>query len=303
METVELQRTIRKLLAERNALLLVHYYQRSEIQEIADILGDSLALSVEAARTHADTLVFAGVHFMAESAAILSPGKTVLLPRLDAGCPLADTITREQLEAAKRQYPRAKVVTYINSSAAVKAASDICCTSANAIKIVASLTKADEVLMVPDGNLARWVARGTAKRVIPWEGFCPVHHYLSAATVDATKVRHPQAPLAAHPECTLEVLARADFVGSTAAILKFARALNAEELIIATETGIMAQLQRENPSKTFIPAGPNLVCRTMKLITLEDVLHSLTDMHHVITVPEAVAAPARLALERMLQVS
>ncbi|MBW2600272.1 MAG: quinolinate synthase NadA, partial [Deltaproteobacteria bacterium] len=227
MGFIETQKKIRRLLDDRNAILLAHYYQRDEIQDIADILGDSLALSIEAAETTADVIVFAGVQFMAESASILSPDKTVLLPRLDAGCPLADKITVEELKKARTENPGAKVVTYVNSSAETKAHSDICCTSANAVRVVNSLD-ADTVLMVPDGNLARYTSQFTEKKVIPWKGFCYVHDNLSPNEIQKVKDENPGALFAAHPECRAEVLAMADFVGSTGGILKFARGADAE---------------------------------------------------------------------------
>jgi len=298
-----IQEEIRHLLRQKNAILLAHYYQRDDIQEIADFLGDSLALSMSAAKTEADVIVFAGVHFMAESAAILCPQKTVLLPRLEAGCPLADTISAEELEAARRQYPDAAVVTYINSSAAVKAKSDIICTSANAVRVVNSLKNAKRVLMVPDGNLARYTARFTDREIIPWKGFCPVHHYVTPVEVKAVKARHPGAKFAAHPECTEEVLALADFVGSTTGIIRYARETSAKEIIIGTERGVMYQLRLQNPNKTFILASERLFCETMRSITLEDVRDALEETKHVITVPAGIAAPAKKALDRMLEIS
>ncbi len=302
MNIIETQQKIRKLLDDRNAVLLAHYYQRDEIQDIADILGDSLALSIEAAKTTADVIVFAGVQFMAESASILSPDKTVLLPRLDAGCPLADKITVDELKQAKAEYPDARVVTYVNSSAETKAHSDICCTSANAVSIVNSLDT-DTVLMVPDGNLARYTAQFTEKKVIPWGGFCYVHDNLSPDEVRAVKNAHPGVPFAAHPECRPEVLALADFVGSTGGILKFACRTDVYEIIIGTEQGIMHQLKKENPDKIFIPASDHLTCFDMKRITLDDILTSLLEMKHVVSVPESIRTPANLALSRMLKVS
>ena len=294
---------IRELLRRKKAILLAHYYQRNEIQEIADFVGDSLALSMNAAKTGAEVIVFAGVHFMAESASILCPGKTVLLPRLEAGCPLADTITAAELKKARQEHPGAVVVTYINSSAAVKAQSDIVCTSANAVKVVNSVPEGRPVLMVPDGNLARYAARFTDREIIPWRGFCPLHHNLSPEEVLAVKARHPGAPFAAHPECRPEVLELADFVGSTTAILRFAGRSSAREIIIGTEKGILYPLRKENPGKTFILASEKLVCDTMKSISLEDVRDALARTKHVIQVPPEIAAPARKALERMLELS
>ncbi|MEA2013725.1 MAG: quinolinate synthase NadA [Thermodesulfobacteriota bacterium] len=303
MGIIETQEKIRRLLDDRNAILLAHYYQRDEIQDIADILGDSLALSIEASETTADVIVFAGVQFMAESASILSPDKTVLLPRPDAGCPLADKITAEELKKARAENPGAKVVTYVNSSAETKAHSDICCTSANAVRIVNSLEDAQTVLMVPDGNLARYTSQFTAKNVIPWKGVCYVHDNLSPGEVQKVKDENPGALFAAHPECRAEVLAMADFVGSTGGILKFAGKADAKKIIVGTEQGIMHQLKKQNPGKIFIPASDNLICVDMKRITLDDILRSLLEMKHVVAVPEEIRVPANLALSRMLKAS
>jgi quinolinate synthase len=292
---------IRELLREKNGILLAHYYQRDEVQEIADFTGDSLALSFEASKTKADVFVFAGVHFMAESASILSPEKTVLLPRYDAGCPLADTITVEALEKEKRKYPSAAVMTYINSSAAIKAASDICCTSANAVRVVNSLAE-KRVLMIPDGNLARYTAKFTDKNIIPWGGTCPVHQNLSPDDVLAAKARHPGAKFAAHPECREEVLKLADFVGSTSGIIDYAGKMAGDKLIFGTEKGILYQLRTRYPGKTFVPASETMICETMKLTTLEDILRALTVMAPVVKVPEEIRVPAKRCLDRMLAV-
>jgi quinolinate synthase len=302
MELTELKQKIRSLLKEKNGILLAHYYQRDEVQEIADFTGDSLALSIEAARTKADVIVFAGVHFMAESASILSPEKTVLLPRFEAGCALADTVTAEALEAEKKKYPDAAVVTYINSSAAIKAKSDICCTSANAVRVVQSLTDAKRILMIPDGNLARYTAKFTDKPIIPWGGTCPVHQNLSPDEVLAAKALHPGAKFAAHPECRESVLALADFVGSTSGIIAYAGKMEGNELIFGTEMGILYQLRTKYPGKTFIPASEKMICETMKLTTLEDIVKALTIMAPVVRVPEEVRVPAKRCLDRMLAV-
>jgi len=298
-----LQKEIRQLLKEKKAVLLAHYYQRTEIQEIADILGDSLALSMEAARTDAEVLVFAGVHFMAESASILSPDKTVLLPKPDAGCPLADMITPEQLLTARKNHPHAAVVTYINSSAAIKAMSDICCTSANAVKIVNSLRDAKKILMVPDGNLACYVAGLTDKKIIPWDGYCPVHHHLTAEDVLKRKEKYPRATFAAHPECRPEVLALADYVGSTTGIIRYAGQEGFKEMLVGTEQGVFYQLKKQNPGKTFIPISDQMICADMKKITLKDILAAITGMKTVVKVPEEVRIPAKKALDRMLAIS
>jgi quinolinate synthase len=290
-------------LKEKNAVLLAHYYQRAEIQEIADILGDSLALSMEAARTDAEVLVFAGVHFMAESASILSPDKTVLLPKPDAGCPLADMITPEKLLTARKNHPHAAVVTYINSSAAIKAMSDICCTSANAVKIVNSLRDAKEILMVPDGNLACYVAGLTDKKIIPWDGYCPVHHHLTVEDVLKRKEKYPRATFAAHPECRPEVLALADYVGSTTGIIRYAGQEGFKEMLVGTEQGVFYQLKKQNPGKTFIPISDQMICADMKKITLKDIIAAITEMKTVIKVPKEVRIPAKKALDRMLAIS
>ncbi|PKN17401.1 MAG: quinolinate synthase [Deltaproteobacteria bacterium HGW-Deltaproteobacteria-6] len=297
------QNKIRKMLAEKQGILLVHYYARPEIQEIADVLGDSLALAQAAARADARVIVFAGVHFMAQSAAILSPQKTVLLPRLDAGCPLADMATADAVRKMRQQEPDAVFVTYINSTAEVKAASDICCTSGNALKIIKSLPPSKKVVMLPDGNLARHIASLTGKSIIAWEGCCPVHQALTVQDVAARKREYPLAPFAAHPECRPEVLALADFTGSTAAILQFARDSKAKEMIIGTEAGILAQLQKRHPEKTFIPASPALFCADMKKISLDDIEKSLTTMQPVIKVPGDVSLAAQKALDKMLAIS
>ncbi len=303
MNFTDLQNRIKKLLKEKNAILLVHYYQRGEIQDIADILGDSLALSIEAARTDADIIVFAGVRFMAESAAILSPDKTVLLPREESGCPLADMITAPQLEKAREENPDASVVAYVNSSAEVKAHSDICCTSANAVRVVNSITDAKRVLMIPDGNLARYTSLHTDREIIPWKGYCPVHHFVTTDEVQSVKDRYPRAKFAAHPECRPEVLEMTDFVGSTGGIIRFARETDVKEIIVGTELGIIHQLEKENPDKTFIPVSDKLICQDMKYITLEDIHDALVEMKHVVTVPDRIRIAANRALTRMLEVS
>ncbi len=302
MKPSDLQSEIRKLLSERKAILLAHYYQREEIQEIADFLGDSLALSIEAARTDAEVIVFAGVHFMAESASILSPDKTVLLPHLGAGCPLADKVTPAALAEARQQHPEAAVVTYINSSAEIKAHSDVCCTSSNALKVVESLRDARQILMIPDGNLARYVARFTDKEIIPWDGFCPIHHFVLPEEIARAKAEHPRAMFIAHPECNAAILEMADFVGSTAAMIEFCGKTEAPEIIVGTEIGIMTPLKKQNPEKTFICPSDSLICETMKLITLENILECLKAMKPVIKVPDEIRIPAKKALDRMLAV-
>lgn len=293
---------IRELLKLHNAVLLAHNYMRDEVQEIADITGDSLALSMEAAKTKADVIVFCGVHFMAESAAILSPDKKVLLPRPDAGCPMADMVTVEELEALKAKHPGVPVVTYVNSSAEIKAHSDICCTSANALRVVRSLTE-DELIFVPDRNLGRWVARFVPeKRFVFWEGFCPTHERMTVEAVQRKKSEHPDALFICHPESAPEVSALADQVCSTSGMYDYCRASSAKKFIVGTEAGILYKLRLENPDKEFILASPALICPNMKLTSLEDVLYSLQTMSPVVTVAEEVRVKARQALDRMLAV-
>jgi quinolinate synthase len=293
---------IRALLKERHAVLLAHNYMRDEVQEIADITGDSLGLSIEAAHTDAEVIVFCGVYFMAESAAILSPGKTVLLPRLDAGCPMADMVSAAELEALKARHPGVPVVTYVNSSAEVKACSDICCTSANAIRVVRSLSD-KELIFVPDRNLGRWIAQFVPeKRFIFWEGFCPSHERMTLQDVLRKKEQYPEAVFVCHPESAPEVSAIADHVCSTSGMYEWCRASTAKQFIIGTEPGILYRLRRDNPHKEFILAAPALICPNMKLTSLDDVLAALQTMTPVVTVGEEVRRRARAALDRMLAV-
>lgn len=292
---------IRELLKQRNAILLAHNYMRDEVQEIADITGDSLGLSQEAAKTTKDVIVFCGVHFMAESAAILAPDKTVLLPRLDAGCPMADMITAAELLEFKALHPGVPVVTYVNSSAAVKAASDICCTSANAVKVVNSLPDR-EIIFTPDRNLGQYVARFSAKKFHFWDGYCPTHERLKVDTVTALKKEHPDALFICHPECNPAVVALADHVCSTSGMYEFCRKTPATRFIIGTEAGILYRLKQESPDKEFILASPALICPNMKLTSLEDVLASLRTMKPIVSVPEEIRLAAKSALDRMIAV-
>ena len=302
MQASDIKQQIRDLLKQHNAVLLAHNYMRDEVQEIADITGDSLGLSMEAAKTSADVIVFCGVHFMAESAAILSPQKKVLLPRPDAGCPMADMVTAAELEALKRQHPGVPVVTYVNSSAEVKACSDICCTSANAIKVVKSLTE-DRLIFVPDRNLGRWVAQFVPeKEFIFWEGFCPTHERMTVEAVLQKKAEHPDALFICHPESAPEVTALADHACSTSGMYDYCRTSPATKFIIGTEAGILYKLRLENPGKQFILASPALFCPNMKLTSLEDVLISLQTLSPVVSVPEDIRLRAKSALDRMLAV-
>ncbi|NJD61520.1 MAG: quinolinate synthase NadA [Deltaproteobacteria bacterium] len=302
MEQKALKKGIRELLAARNAVLLAHNYQRDEIQEIADITGDSLGLSQEAAQSDAEVIVFCGVHFMAESAAILSPGKTVLLPRMDAGCPMADMIAPDDLRAWRDAHPGAVVVTYVNSSAEVKALSDVCCTSGNAVNVVRSIPAGKEVFMVPDRNLAHYVAKVSGRRLSWWDGYCPTHERLSAADAARAREAHPEAELIVHPECRPEVVAMADAVLSTSGMYGYCRRSAAKEFIVGTEMGILYRLRKENPGKKFHLASRALICPNMKLTTLEDVRDALSSLTPVVTVPKEIREKACEALEAMLRV-
>jgi quinolinate synthase len=296
-----LKQEIRSLLHQRNAILLAHNYMRDEVQEIADITGDSLALSQEAARTDSSVIVFCGVHFMAESAAILAPDKTVILPRLDAGCPMADMISAEELVRFKAEHPGAPVVTYVNSSADVKAVSDICCTSANALKVVNSLPD-KEVIFTPDRNLGQYVARFSSKKFHFWNGYCPTHERLKAENVAKLREEYPDALFICHPECNPSVVALADHVCSTTGMYDYCRTSPAKRFIIGTEAGILYRLKQENPDKEFIIASPALICPNMKLTSLEDILAALETMQPVVTVAEEIRIPAKRALDRMLAI-
>jgi len=293
---------IKRLKTERNAVILAHNYQPGEIQDIADLTGDSLALSVKAAQTDADVIVFCGVRFMAETAAILSPGKTVLLPDNHAGCPLADMITAKQLRDLKRKHSDAAVVCYVNSSAEVKAESDYCCTSSNAVDIVESLPRDKEIIFVPDQHLGRFVSEKTGREMILWPGYCTTHAAITEDDVKNARAAHPGAVVMAHPECTEPVKAVSDQILSTGQMLKFAKQSEARSFIVATETGIIHTLKKENPGKGFFAASTRAVCPNMKRITLDKVLWSLEDMHYEIIVPEEIRTRAKNALDRMVAV-
>ncbi len=300
MDIKALQKEIRQLLNKRNAILLVHNYQRPEIQDIADLTGDSLGLSVEAAKTQAEIIVFCGVHFMAETASILCPDKVVLLPVISAGCPMADMITTESLVEKKKELPGVPVVSYVNSSASVKAESDICCTSANAIQVVNSLVNHDTVLMTPDRNLAQYAQRYTDKKIVYWEGFCPYHDRLTAEQVKKVKDKHHGALFLAHPECRPEVIDLADEVKSTSGMLDYAKKAKNKEFIIGTETGIIHTLKTQNPDKAFIPADEKMICIDMKKIHLTDIVNALLNISPAIKVAEDIRVRAKSAVEKML---
>ncbi|MCC6346365.1 MAG: quinolinate synthase [Nitrospirales bacterium] len=325
MDNSELRSEILKLKKEKNAVILSHNYQRDEVQDIADFVGDSLELSRNAAAVECDVIVFCGVHFMAESASILSPQKTVLLPELDATCPMAEMIevseTRKvwktfpgyeeqptfvfphefTLRDIKAQYPGVPVVAYVNTTAAVKAESDICCTSANVVKVVESLP-GERVICIPDRNLSLWAARNTKKRIIAWDGFCHVHDRIRREDVMRAREAHPHAVLMAHPECRLEVLDLADHVTSTSGMLRFAHASDAQEFIVGTELGLMHRLKKENPGKIFHPLRKDMICPNMKKTTLNSVYRALKEGENVIKVPEEIRLSAKRALDRMLAI-
>ncbi|MDP2863400.1 MAG: quinolinate synthase NadA [Desulfobacterales bacterium] len=302
MGDIDLKSKVRDLLKKRKAIMLAHNYQRPEVQDTADLCGDSLELSIKAAQTDAEVIVFCGVHFMAETASIMSPEKTVLLPRMDAGCPMADMVTPEALSKKLKEIPPMPVVTYVNSTAAVKALSTICCTSANVVKVVNSLD-AEEVLMVPDKNLAKYAALHTKKRLHFWDGYCIVHNMLTAEIVLLAKEKHPGAVFMAHPECRPEVLELADVILSTSGMIRYAGESESKSFIVGTEIGILHPMKKANPSKTFYPVSPDMECRNMKKITLEDVVRSLENMEGEVKVPEDIRIPAKEAVRKMIDLS
>ncbi len=299
---VSLVDKIQELKARRNAVILAHNYQLGEVQDIADFTGDSLGLSIEASKTNADVIVFCGVLFMAETAAILSPNKTVLLPDIHAGGPMADMITASQLAVLKSEHPDAIVVCYVNSTAEVKALSDYCCTSSNAVKLVNHLPKDKKIIFVPDRHLGKFVQEKTGRDMILWPGFCPTHVRIFADDIVTARKEHPDAMVLAHPECSSMVRAVADELLSTGQMISYAGKSAATEFIIVTEMGIVHSLKKKYPDKAFYVVSSRAVCSNMKKITLEKVLWSLEDMKPVITVPEEIRIKARRSLDRMLEV-
>lgn len=297
----ELRERLIQLKKERNAIILAHYYQRDEIQEVADFRGDSFLLAQKAAETDADVIVFCGVHFMGESAKILAPNKTVLIPDERAGCPMADMVNVEGLRELKKKHPNAKVVTYINSSAEIKAETDIVCTSSNAIKVIQSLD-AEEIIWVPDKNLGDYVSKHTDKKMIIWEGYCNTHDLLTVRDLVEMKAKYPNAQVVVHPECRPEVVKMADFVGSTTAIIEYCKRSDHDEFIVGTEDGTGYQLRKDSPHKTFHFASKYLVCPNMKVNNLKKLVRCLETMSPQIYVPPEIAEKARISLERMLQV-
>ncbi|MEW5767516.1 MAG: quinolinate synthase NadA [bacterium] len=286
----------------RNAIILAHNYQRPEIQDIADFVGDSLDLSRKAAKTEADVVVFCGVRFMAETAAIISPQKKVLLPAKEATCPMVQAVSRQGVIEMKRQHPGATTVCYVNTSAEVKAEADICCTSANVVKVVASLGD-EEILFIPDKHLGKYAAHQTGKNICSWDGFCPTHIKLSVEDVKDQLKKHPEAEVLVHPECLFEVIELANQALSTNGMVAYAKQSSAKEFIIGTETGLIYRLAKENPDKKFYPASENMICPNMKLTTLERVAHSLEAMECQVVISNEIRRPAQKALNRMLEVT
>jgi len=300
----DLAARIDELKRRRRAVILAHNYQTAEVQDIADIVGDSLALAQQAAKVRdAETIVLCGVRFMAETAKLVNPSRTVLMPDENAGCPMANMITPRQLADARRRYPQAVVVCYVNSSAAVKAASDICCTSSNAVRIVASIPEDRPVLFVPDQSLGDFVARQLHRDLILWPGYCPTHHRILPEHIEARRREYPDAVVLVHPECTEEVRRLADFVGSTAQIIDYVRRSDEQTFIIGTEMGICHSLAKQNPRKTIVHVTPLADCPNMKLTTLEKILWCLEEMQPAVEVPDDGADGARRTIQRMLDLS
>jgi len=293
---------IKKLKAERCAVILAHNYQPGEIQDLADFTGDSLGLSIQASEADADVIVFCGVRFMAETAAILSPEKTVLLPEKSAGCPMADMITAEQLRQLKKKNPDALVVCYVNSTAEVKAESDYCCTSANAVEVVNSLPEDKPIIFVPDQHLGQFVAERTGRKLVLWPGYCTTHVLITVDDIQAARAKYPDAIVMAHPECTEPVKEASDELLSTGQMLKFAAKNTAKRFIIATEMGIIHTLKKQNPETEFFPATERAICPNMKKITLDKIIGSLQEMQYKITVPETISIKAKKALDRMVEI-
>lgn len=299
---------IKRLKKEKNAILLAHYYQEPDIQDVADFIGDSLGLAQQAAKTDAEIIVFAGVHFMAETAKILNPHKKVLLPDLKAGCSLADSAPPDLFRKFKQQYPDHLVVSYINCSAGIKALSDIICTSSNAEKIIESIPKDQPIIFAPDRNLGAYLVKKTGRDMVLWNGACMVHEIFSLEKIIKLKALHPGAKVIAHPECEAAVLEVADYIGSTTGLLKFSQRDAAQEYIVVTETGILHQMQKDNPYKTFIPAPPNNACACndcphMKLNTLEKLYLSMEYETPEITMEENLRIAAKKPIDRMLEIS
>lgn len=302
MAKEELIARIKKLKQEKKAIILVHNYQIPEVQEVADYLGDSLGLSRQAAESEAEVIVFCGVHFMAETASILCPDKVVLIPEVEAGCPMANMITAQQLRELKKEHPEAVVVCYVNTTAEVKAESDICCTSANVVKIIDSIEVNRPIIFIPDKYLGLYAANQVKRELILWEGYCPTHVKIVAEHIEQAKATHPDAEVIVHPECTPEVIAKADKVLSTSGMCKYAKGTKSRRLIIGTETGILYRLRKENPDKEFYPLTDAAICPNMKLNSLEKVLWALEEMKHEVKVTEDIRIKAKQTVDKMLTV-
>ncbi|MFH1905257.1 MAG: quinolinate synthase NadA [bacterium] len=294
---------ILELKKKRHAVILVHNYQIGEVQDIADYIGDSLGLSRAASKTNADVIVFCGVRFMAETASILCPDKIVLMPDVNAGCPMADMITRDELKAFKKEHPKATVVGYVNTSADVKAEIDICCTSGNAAKVIESLKDVVEIIFVPDKYLGHYVSTKVNRRLIFWNGYCPVHAKILPEDIARQRKTHPEAKVIVHPECTPQVIKLADEALSTSGMCAYAKLSDASEIIVGTEVGLLYRLRKENPGKKFYPLSAQAICPNMKLTTLEKALWCLEDMRYEVKVPEDIQIRAKRAVDRMLKVT
>ncbi|MBI1822902.1 MAG: quinolinate synthase NadA [Nitrospirae bacterium] len=294
---------ITELKREKKAIILSHNYQIPEVQDVADYLGDSLELSIKASKTDAKVIVFCGVHFMAETAAILSPEKVVLMPDIHSGCPMADMITVEQLKELKAEHPGAVVVCYVNTSAEIKAESDICCTSSNAVKVVQSIPREKKIIFIPDKHLARFVEGETGRKMIIFDGYCPSHVRMMAEELHQAQERYRDAPVLVHPEAPADIIQEADQILSTSGICRVAKESESSTIIVATEPGILYRLEKENPEKTFVPACKWCNCANMKLNTLEKILWVLEDMENQVKVPVEIQKKARSAVEKMLQIA
>lgn len=302
MTNQDIVKRINELRKEHKAVILAHNYVLGEVQDIADFVGDSLELSIKAAATQAPVIVFCGVSFMAETAKLLAPNSTVLLPEVSAGCPMADMASAEAVQALRKEHPDAVFVAYVNTTAAVKAEVDICCTSANAEKIVSSIQEDKEIVFLPDQNLGGNVMKKLNRKMILFPGYCPTHHRVTPEQLDAMRQQYPNAPIMVHPECPVEVTAKADAALSTGGMLKFVKESPAKQIIVGTESGIIHRLRKENPDKEFIALAPAPRCMNMKKITLESVLKSLEEMQTPVELPQAMIQRAKLPIERMLAV-
>ena len=301
--TEQLAGRVRELAKERNAVILAHNYQRGDVQDAADYVGDSLGLSQQAAKVEAAVILFCGVHFMAETAKLICPDKTVLIPDPNAGCPMANMVTARELIKLKEKHPGAVVVCYVNSTAQIKALSDICCTSANAVEVVRSIPADKQIIFIPDQSLGSYAAQQTGREMILWQGYCPTHHRIQPEHIVQLKAEHPEAKAVVHPECIAEVIALADAVESTTGILRYCRETDAKAFIVGTEVGLLHRLHKENPGKQFYGVFRLADCPNMKLNTLEKMAWSLEDMVYPVDVADEIAAPARRTIERMLELS